>query len=98
MGNIHDVFHVSLLEPYVSDRQRAAEPLPPIEVKGAAEYEVEQILRSGYRRGVFRYLIKWKASSADEAEWLPESHLEHAQDLVHEFHESHTTQLKRPCW
>ncbi len=98
MGNIHDVFHVSLLEPYVSDGQRAAEPPPPIEVEGAAEYEVEEILRSGYRRGVFRYLVKWKGYSADEAEWLPESRLEHAQDLVREFHEAHPTQPKPPRW
>ncbi len=60
VGNIHDVFHVSLLKPYVSDGQRAAEPPLIIEVEGVAEYEVEEILRSSYRRGVFRYLVKWK--------------------------------------
>ncbi len=89
---------MSLLEPYVSDGQRAAEPPPHIEAESAAEYEVEEILRSGYRRGVFRYLVKWKGFSADKAEWLSESSLEHAQDLVHEFHESHPTQLKPPRW
>jgi hypothetical protein len=96
VGNIHNVFHVLLLEPYVSGKQRAAEPPPPIEVEGAAEYEVEEILRSGYRRGVFRYLVKWIGYSADKAERLPESRQEHAQDLVREFLESHPTQPKPP--
>ncbi len=87
-----------MLEPYVSDGQRAAEPLPPIEVEDAADYEVEEILRSGYRRGVFRFLVKWKGYLANEAEWLPESCLEHALDLVHEFHKLHPMQPKPPHW
>ncbi len=37
VGSIHDVFHVSLLEPYVSDGRRAPEPPPPIEVDGEEE-------------------------------------------------------------
>jgi hypothetical protein len=89
VGNIHDVFHVSLLELFVSDGQMAAKPPLPIGVEGAAEYEVVEILRSGYRQDVFRYLVKWKVYSADEAEWVPESCLEHAQDLVCELHEAH---------
>jgi hypothetical protein len=98
VGNIHNVFRVSLLEPYILDGRRAAEPPPPTKVKGVAEYEVEEILRSGYRRNVFSHLVKWKGLSADEAEWLPESSLEHVQDLVHEFHKSHPTQPKPPRW
>jgi hypothetical protein len=31
-GSIHDVFHVSLLEPYLSDGCTAPEPPPPIEI------------------------------------------------------------------
>jgi hypothetical protein len=98
VANIHDVFHVSLLEPYVSEGQRAAKPPPLIEVEGAAEYEVKEILCSGYRHCVFRYLVKSKGYLADEAEWLPESRLEHAQDLVRESHESHPMQSKLPHW
>ncbi len=37
VGNIYDVFHLSLLVPYVSDRQRAARPPLPIEAEGVAE-------------------------------------------------------------
>ncbi len=34
VGSIHDVFQVSLLEPYVSDGRCAPEPRSPIEVEG----------------------------------------------------------------
>jgi hypothetical protein len=40
---VHRVFHVSLLEPYREDG-RVQPPLPPIEMEGALEYEVELIL------------------------------------------------------
>jgi hypothetical protein len=98
VGNIDDVFHVSLLEPYLLDGQRAAKPPPLIEFEGVAEYQVEEILRNGYRCGVFRYLVKWKWYSADEAKWLLERRLELAQNLIHEFYEPHPTQPKPPCW
>jgi hypothetical protein len=40
VGNIHDVFRVSLLEPYVSDGRTAPKPPPPIELDGREEYEL----------------------------------------------------------
>ncbi len=87
-----------LLKPYISYRQRAAKPLPPIEVQGAAEYEVEEILRSGYICGIFCYPVKWIGDFADKAKWLLERCLEHALNLIREIHESHPTQLKPPHW
>ncbi len=95
VGNIHDVFHVSLLEPYVSDG-RTAEPPPPIELDGQEEYELEAILQSGYRRGVFCYLVKYKGYGPEESEWLPAENLANAQDMVREFHLSHPNQPKPP--
>jgi hypothetical protein len=50
-GSIHDVFHVSLLEPYVFNRRTAPEPPPPIEIDGEEECELEEILQSEYRYG-----------------------------------------------
>jgi len=50
---IHDVFHVSLLEPFVPNTipGRVAAPPPVVEVDGKDEYEVEEILDSCRRRG-----------------------------------------------
>ena len=45
---IHDVFHVSLLEPYTRNpfEGREAIPSPPVIVANELEYEVEKILDS----------------------------------------------------
>ncbi len=45
-GNIHDVFQVLLLKPYISDKSTAPKPPPPIEIYGTEEYELEKILQS----------------------------------------------------
>jgi hypothetical protein len=45
---IHPIFHVSLLEPYHMSTvpRKIHDPLPPIEIDGEQEYEVEYILDS----------------------------------------------------
>jgi len=32
------------------------------------------------------YFVKWKGCSEDENTWEPQEHLEHAKELVEEFH------------
>ncbi len=96
VGSIHDVFHVSLLEPYVSDGRRAPEPPPPIDVDGEEEYKLEEILKSAYRYNAFCYCVKYRGYSAEESEWLPAENLAHAQDMVREFHSQHPNQPKPP--
>ncbi len=98
VGSIHDVFHVSLLEPYVSDGRSAPEPPPPIEVAGEEEYELEEILQSTYRYNTFCYRVKYKGYSAEESEWLPAENLENAPNMVREFHVAHPNQPKPPGW
>ena len=44
-SRIHNVFHVSLLEPFVSaDPSRSLQPVPPVVFSDHFEYEVEAIL------------------------------------------------------
>jgi len=45
---IHLMFHVSLLEPYhaSTNPKKNHDPLPPIEVNGEQEYEMDDILDS----------------------------------------------------
>jgi len=97
---IHLVFHVSLLEPYRTSTRPAREqqPMTPEEINGDLEWEVEKIVKSeiiSYERRVrgstksleeLRYFVKWKACSEDENTWEPPAHLEHAKELVTEFH------------
>ena len=60
--NIHDVFHVSLLEaiPCKHHSWTHSNPPAPTIIEGQEEYEVEQILDSRIQRGKLQYLVDWK--------------------------------------
>ena len=84
---IWPVFHVSNLKRFRRSNEfvREDQPLPPILVDGEEEYEVEGILRhkgDGARR---RYLVLWKGYPLTEATWEPESHLEHAPQILEDY-------------
>ena len=97
---IHNVFHVSLLEPYKSsyDPQRTQIRPQPEEIEGEKEFEVERIMRSEVRetrkrvRGRARitkklyYLVKWVRYPDDECTWEPGEHLIHASEYIEDFH------------
>ena len=65
---IHPVFHVSLLEPYKDSTipGQLQAPPPPIEVDGAEEFEVSEILDSRINCGKLEYLIHWQGSEVHE--------------------------------
>lgn len=91
MKRIHNVFHVSLLEPVVpnSFRGREPEPMPPVEVEGVEEWHVEEILDSRQHYGKIQYLVKWLGWSETANSWEPAEYLEHSGELVEEFHKLH---------
>ncbi|KAH8950410.1 hypothetical protein BDL97_10G084000 [Sphagnum fallax] len=75
---IHNVFHVSLLEPYHENQipERHRKRPAPVEIEGQEEFEVQEVLDSKK----IRY-------PPFEAIWEPAENLVHAQDLVHLFHQ-----------
>ena len=97
---IHNVFHISLLEPYKSssDPQRTQLRPQPEEIEGEKEFEVERIIRSEVRetrkrvKGRARitkklyYLVKWVGYPDDECTWEPGKHLTHASEYIEDFH------------
>jgi hypothetical protein len=84
---IHDVFHVSMLEPWVEDRHgRKPIPLPPVIVDGEEEYEVERVLNSRIKGKHTEYLVRWKGYSQGDDSWTKESDMGNAQDLIEEFY------------
>lgn len=90
---IHNVFHVSLLEP-------AREPVPgqanpttePLLIDGETEWEVQEIVNSARdRRLGFVYEVRWIDGSTT---WEPPYHLAHSPEFVNAFHLLHPTKPK----
>jgi hypothetical protein len=93
MRRIHPVFHISQLElGYLNTIPgRFQPPPPPIKVEGELEYEIAEILDSKLdwcHRPPLLYLVRWDgyAGTADETQWLKAEELEHASELVEEYH------------
>jgi hypothetical protein len=77
---VHDVFHVSLLKPFIVDSnfQNRTQPRPEVEEyteAGLPLYEVERILnkrtRQYGRKKRIEYLVKWKSYPDYESTWEP---------------------------
>jgi len=90
---IHPVFHVSQLEPATPNQipNRTQPPPPPIEISGEDEYEIAAILDSkidNRRRCKLLYFVRWAGyeGTDEENSWLPATELEHAQELLSDFH------------
>jgi hypothetical protein len=95
LSQIHDVFHVDLLEPFVANRiqGRIVPPPPPesvIDESGVHdEFEVEEVLDSRLRRGKLEYLVHWKGYGIADRTWQPANDLANAQDSIAKFHASY---------
>jgi len=91
---VHNVFHVSLLEPWSGrDGEEPTEPMPLVEEDG--EYEVEAILDTKVQKKERYYLVKWKDWPEDYNIWEPEANCEHAQGLIDEFWKQKKGKRKR---
>jgi hypothetical protein len=93
LRSIHPVFHVSQLEPAIPNEipNRMQSPPPPVEVEGELEYEISEILDTkidNRRRCKLLYYVCWAGyeGTDEETSWLPATELEHAQELVTDFH------------
>ena len=93
---VHPVFHVSQLEPATPNTipNRVQPPPPPIEVDDDFEYEISEILDSKLdkrRKCKLLYLVRWTGyeGTDQETDWLSATELEHAPELVQDFHKSY---------
>ncbi|THH10143.1 hypothetical protein EW146_g8459, partial [Bondarzewia mesenterica] len=94
--NIHPVFHISLITPYIETTTHGPNferPNPPDFIDNEEAYEVESLLDSRMFHGNLQYLVRWKGYSPADDEWMFREDLEEdmvdAQDTFEEFHRSH---------
>jgi hypothetical protein len=75
LGQVHPVFHVSLLEPYVqrgSIPSQSAQPVDTLRTLGDDVYYVEEVLdRRKSSTGGWEYLVKWEGYPSEENSWEP---------------------------
>ena len=86
---IHNVFHVSLLEKYIPNRhpQRSIDAPPdPIVTNGTDRYVVEEILDSRLNHGKLDYWVHWQGYPTEARTWMWASDLTDDNPLVVNFH------------
>ena len=93
---VHPIFHVSMLEPTTPNKiPNHVQPLPPpVDVQGELEYEIAEVTDSKidrHRSCKLLYLVRWLGyeNTNEEFSWLPTTELEHAKELVSDFHSAY---------
>jgi len=89
---IHQVFHISLLEPTASTEPipgHLQPPPPPVVIQEQQEWEVEKILDSRHQRNQIQYRVKWTSFHDPDRTWYPAHNFENSPDLVHHFHQEY---------
>lgn len=79
---IHDVFHVSLLEPWNTARPHA-EQSPTAQLEDEPnEWEVEEVIAHKDEGDDRFYLVKWAGWPVEYNTWEPDHHLSNAKGMV----------------
>ena len=84
----HPVFHITQLEPF-NESVVPSQTIEPGPVPGGEEedeYEIERIMDSRNRKGVFEYKVLWKGYEGIEAvQWIKEGDI-NAEESIEEYH------------
>ncbi|TPX39056.1 hypothetical protein SeLEV6574_g07443 [Synchytrium endobioticum] len=87
---IHNVFHVSLLKPYIqpSDPSRKVSKPPPIRIEDEEGYIIKDILDVRRRGRGFEYLIDWEGYGPEDRTWEPRRTL-NDDDMLRKWHQKY---------
>ena len=88
---IHNVFHATLIKPYVETETHGGNfPRPPPELlEGEEVYTIESILRHRKQGQGYQYLIKWEGYPISDATWEPELAFSNDSDLLKLYKQRH---------
>jgi len=100
MRAVYPVFYVFMLEPATPNtfQQRSKPPPVPIIIDGEPEYEISKIVNSKIdcrRACKLLYKVIWLEyeDTNNDSEWLPATELEHAKELLSDFHLKYPAKL-----
>jgi hypothetical protein len=88
---IHNVFHATLLRPYLENEIYGNNyPRPPPELlEGEEVYKVENILKHRRRGRGYQYYIKWEGYPISEATWEAESAFSDDGNMLEQYKTRH---------
>jgi hypothetical protein len=87
MKNIHDVFHVSLLE---LANEKDDETSSLIWVEDEKQWKIEEIVDKRIKKNKTSYLIKWLEYSHSNNEWVKEEDMSNVKKAIEKFLKSST--------
>ncbi|KAJ1593520.1 hypothetical protein NDA15_004450 [Ustilago hordei] len=92
---VHDVFHVSMLEPARTSSlpQRAEQPTIPLPDEDL-DFEVEALIDKRSHNGTTEYKVLWRGYSEEAASWEPVENL-NCPDLIQEYEVSEGGRVSR---
>ncbi|KAJ1589023.1 hypothetical protein NDA15_001613 [Ustilago hordei] len=94
---VHDVFHVSMLEPARTSSlpQRAEQPTIPSLPDEDLDFEVEALIDKRSHNGTTEYKVLWRGYSEEAASWEPVENL-NCPDLIQEYEVSEGGRVSSP--
>jgi hypothetical protein len=82
---IHNVFHVSLLEPWRKSHGKDNESLPMPDLEDEDEYEVEDVRDEKLIEGETHFLVKWKGWPSEYNQWVHQEDMENATEAIQSY-------------
>jgi transposase InsO family protein len=82
---IHNVFHVSLLEPWRKPSGTGHEFLPMPDLEDDDEYEVEEVREDRVVDNETHFLVKWKGWPSEYNQWVPQEDMGNATEAIQSY-------------